>query len=218
MAGREVFPVVECYGTEVLTSENSETEINVPFYRVRGRSFTRTIFRPTEGFDLLLGQVRDEAPMYEFSPYLPLDALENRENLHQCILEYPPPENIRVIPDQFNNLGWNWYHTATVLSDYVHDVVFNNNIPFAVEGDEAFGTVTLMRQDNRWRRESWRLNAPEPMLSRECTICGDPLTYTPIDYLLGLQVCQHVFHRSCILQWVWRNSATPSCPICRSLI
>ncbi|CAN6875045.1 unnamed protein product [Brassica oleracea] len=187
MAGREVFPVVECYGTEVLTSENSETEINVPFYRVRGRSFTRTIFRPTEGFDLLLGQVRDEAPMYEFSPYLPLDALENRENLHQCILEYPPPENIRVIPDQFNNLGWNWYHTATVLSDYVHDVVFNNNIPFAVEGDEAFGTVTLMRQDNRWRRESWRLNAPEPMLSRECTICGDPLTYTPIDYLLGLQ-------------------------------
>ena len=75
-----------------------------------------------------------------------MHAMENRDFIRQFIAEYPPPENIGFIPDQFNNLGWNWHNTAIVLSDYVDDTYFNGVSPFGVECDEAFGTITLMER------------------------------------------------------------------------
>ncbi|KAJ0243931.1 hypothetical protein HA466_0199120 [Hirschfeldia incana] len=220
MAARDFFNVVECYGTDFLGNENLGIDIDQPFYRVRGKSFDRMIYRPIGSMDVLLGQSRDDdEEMYEFFSFLPVEAMQNRDLLLQSIAEFPPPAHIRVIPEQFDNLGWNWNNFATILADYVDNA---NNLdgvnPFGVEGVEAFGTITLIREDNRWRDEDWRQNPPGQIAFTECNICGDHIVDTPINDLLGLNCCQHVFHRSCILPWVWRNHANPSCPICNSLI
>ncbi|CAN6867006.1 unnamed protein product [Brassica oleracea] len=152
-----MFHVVSCYGTDLIKYEDLECEISMHFYRVRVRSFTRRIYGSlgrmdkTKSFFLLCILIPGcwlhcKKIMYEFSSFLPMHAMENRDFIRQFIAEYPPPENIGFIPDQFNNLGWNWHNTAIVLSDYVDDTYFNGVSPFGVECDEAFGTITLMER------------------------------------------------------------------------
>lgn len=207
MAWRDISHVVECYGTDVSSNNDLEMDITLPGYQVTGISFTRTIHRPIEGIDVLLGQMREDEEMFDFFAHLPVHAMTNRASLRHCIAEYPPTENRRIIPHQFDALDWNWNDTATVLSNYVDDTHFNNFIPFIVEGNEAFGTIQLLREDNRWVNEEWRENPHVALVFTECCICLDDITDTPVNDLLGLQCCQHVFHGTCILNWVWKNYA-----------
>ena len=59
MAWRDITHVVECYGTDVSYNNDLEMDITLPGYQVTGISFTRTIRRPIEGTDVLLGQMRE---------------------------------------------------------------------------------------------------------------------------------------------------------------
>ena len=46
-------------------------DITLPGYQVTGISFTRTIHRPIEGIDVLLGQMREDEEMFDFFAHLP---------------------------------------------------------------------------------------------------------------------------------------------------
>ncbi|CAH8379826.1 unnamed protein product [Eruca vesicaria subsp. sativa] len=210
----EISHVVEFYGINVHTNNDSDMYVTLPGYRVTGSSFTRMIYRPIDGMDVLLSQLRDQEEMYVTHRHA--QARTNRESFRQSIAEYPPAA--RIVPHPFDALAWNWNDTATALSDYVDDSHFNNLTPFVVEGDEAFGTVCLYRQANGWRSGSWLQNPAETLVFRACCICLDDITDTPVSGLLGLQCCQHVFHRACILNWVWKHLDLPSCPACTRLI
>ncbi|KAG5377399.1 hypothetical protein IGI04_041995 [Brassica rapa subsp. trilocularis] len=61
-----MFHVVECYGTDLIKYEDLECEINMSFYKVKTRSFTRRIYGSLGRMDVLHGRLRDdEEEMYD---------------------------------------------------------------------------------------------------------------------------------------------------------
>ena len=48
-------------------------------------------------------------------------------------------------------------------------------------------------------------------IEQECSIC---LESNEKDNCFGKLPCNHIFHITCILQWVYKNNKT--CPICRT--
>ncbi|CAN7069714.1 unnamed protein product [Brassica rapa subsp. trilocularis] len=55
-----MFHVVECYGTDLIKYEDLECEINMSFYKVKTRSFTRRIYGSLGRMDVLHGRLRDD--------------------------------------------------------------------------------------------------------------------------------------------------------------
>ena len=49
--------------------------------------------------------------------------------------------------------------------------------------------------------------------TRDCSICMDILSKK--SYINSALVCGHVFHSSCIDEWLIKNKSCPTCPICR---
>lgn len=45
----------------------------------------------------------------------------------------------------------------------------------------------------------------------DCSICLDLLSKNE-DYCLKIKKCSHIFHETCIVQWLSKNT---TCPICR---
>ncbi|RID51874.1 hypothetical protein BRARA_H02511 [Brassica rapa] len=209
----EVYNCIEFYPTEVIF--NPHPRIYAPVFRVQGRSFTRLLYRPIGRPDVLVRQFREDEIRYEHVVHLTAAAMQNQNNLFQGILASPPEEDVRVIPEDFLEIA-TWENVATLLSLSVENHNLNGVTPFRLEGHEAFGVVSIMREDEAWENEDCRDVPPPPLVVSECGVCLEDISQDPIHRLLHLHCCQHVFHKSCIYRTIW--GAQPRCPTCRSVI
>lgn len=215
MAAYQQFPFMECYVTNVV-HDPAEVGVNIvlldPAYAVTGVVVQRYVHRRNVGPDILLYQeINNDVNVYDKSvSLLGHGALFSSENLRQWVAFVPPPE--RVVPDAFNNVAWTWEDDfAGSLANQVNDELFDGANPFLVEATEVFGFECVLNAANNWQYGDWRTNAPPFVVPAICAICQEDITEnTPVDNLYML-CCGHMFHRACILTWVWEHHR---CAIC----
>ncbi|KAF8106105.1 hypothetical protein N665_0147s0061 [Sinapis alba] len=211
----EVYNAIEVYPTE--TTFNPRPQLNAPVCRVWGRSFTRLLYRPIGKPDVLVNQVREDEIRYEHVFHLTAAAMQNQNSLFQGIMASPPAEDHRVIPEGFLDIA-TWENVATILSQNVDVNNLNGVTPFRLDGHEAFGEVSVMRENEGWENEDCRDDPPAPLdfPDPECGVCLHSINHAPIHSLLQLHCCQHVFHKRCLYRSIWGPQSR--CPTCRCVI
>lgn len=141
----------------------------------------------------------------------------------ECTLRIPASQNIHFIHSRLKQhvIIYNPpYSIANILSQYmsplgreikiiIHHASRNINIIEGSIRSHVLQTTILAFQQHRLQ-EPPRL-PPRQHLStgKECSICYDDIYEDDMTTL----PCAHMFHNSCIQQWLNQN---PTCPVCRN--
>lgn len=193
----ECYPF-RCFNRAELIAVGANT--NNCSLRFDGTLFTRTVYRPTTGPDVLIAQSKGVST-YECYRYIPIGAAASRFALYNAILELDP-RDVRVSAHPEWNLEWSWGNVAECVSECVEKKgIFQREQPevFFVTAEEAFGTLSIMRESPT----GWIHIDPLPPIDEipECIICTDSMNDND-----SIQLpCRHVFHRKCFFPALWED-------------
>lgn len=213
----QISKIVELYPVKLFNLDKMKTDptIDVSYCHlgIKGRRFTRTIYRPPTGPDLLLAQSK-EAYTYNYYRQLPIAATFSRLSLYNIVLQNEAHiTDERLLDDRNSNPGWSWRNVAEGVSRHIDEKGFflegKEPEPFYLWAQEAFGTLTIL--DGRWNH----IADPETAHSEEttqCYICYDEDKMTDEDSIM--LHCQHVFHKHCLFPTLWKKPKM-KCAVCK---
>ncbi|KAL0736588.1 hypothetical protein Bca4012_012798 [Brassica carinata] len=218
--GLEESKIVEVYPKRIISTE----AVTEPYFKVKGREFTRTLYVQGGRPDIFMSQAVEPSVTYIHERNLPRQAINSRSQLQDAIYECPSS----WLYDKADSMtDENWLDVAKVFSGYAQDMsVLESAAAFGVKGDHAFGTVLIMRDrsageewvSDRWDRPGESINLSVPCTT--CTMCQQAHTFQQ-DHNTSLVValnCGHIFHKSCAYPWIWsttvHNHNQAHCPTC----
>lgn len=211
--------IVEVYPKKIISTE----VVTEPYFKVKGREFSRTLYVQRGRPDILVSQVVEPAVTYIHESNLPRQAINSRSQLQDAIYECPPPRRLQEVDSMTDEI---WLDVAKVFSGYAQDMSVLESAAFGVKGDHAFGTVLVMRdrtagggwEAGRWDRPGESINLSIPCTT--CTMCQQAHTFQQDDNtsLVVALHCGHIFHKSCAYPWIWsttvHNHNQAHCPTC----
>ncbi|KAF8116879.1 hypothetical protein N665_0014s0139 [Sinapis alba] len=219
------------YNTNEMRRRNQRTSAVV----VEGKEFTRTLFRTNaDGPDILVDQAvaRDRTFYYN----LRLPVIQSRAALHQFISgsASAQQELDRVTPERrvHNSLvnEWSWSRVTNNIFRYVANSVDLSTLTaadrFACYCNEAFGELIILDEEvyhpSQVIPTFEGMDQPCPLCDRNYTLDYAPMLAhynDPYANYLRFFCCSRVFHRRCILPWLWMEGeqhfrTSSSCPVC----
>ena len=213
--------ILEVYPRKIIRNE----AVREPYFEVRGKEFTRTLFIQRGRPDVLVDQVIKPGVPYMLQSELPQHAINSRSQLQDAIYQSPPSW---LGDDEVDDpmTDENWLDVAKVFSEFAQAIGVLGSVPFGLKGDHAFGTVVIMRDRSvggEWEAGRWDLPGVSINLSipcTTCTMCEQAHTFEQ-DHNTSLVValpCGHIFHKSCVYPWIWsttvHNQNWALCPTC----
>ncbi|XP_010491250.1 PREDICTED: uncharacterized protein LOC104768873 [Camelina sativa] len=209
--------LVEFYPTSIRnSSELRNRGKSVGEIKITGVPFTRIVFHPNQGTDILLDQFVDveRRPAYVRSLTLPRSAMASSQALSQFVLANPPPSSER-------RLNWGWNTIAAGIADCVDNsqhVVMSPDDIMELHGQEAFGKVYFLKESDGWESP---LGINED-IDDVCYLCPDHYYFythaacDPTSPFIRLACAHgHGYHKRCILPYLWRmKPAKIPCPSC----
>ncbi|KAG2333132.1 hypothetical protein Bca52824_004312 [Brassica carinata] len=219
-----------CYNAAEMRTRNQNSEVVV-----EGKKFTRTIFRPNDGPDILVNQVVQSGRTFYYK--LPLPVIRSAggfrrfisdSELAQEALDSVTPQ--RLVHNSLEN-EWSWARVTNNICRYVSTSIdLRARDRFGCYCDEAFGELFIM-DEGAYNTGQEIPQFEEMGVDDHCPLCPKNyyLSYAPrahyndpyADYL-GFFCCPTLFHRRCILPWLWIEKeehfwTSSSCPPHRPL-
>ncbi|RID69237.1 hypothetical protein BRARA_C01338 [Brassica rapa] len=208
---------------------------------VEGKKFSRRLFRANDGGpDILVNQVVQSPRTFYYN--LPLPVIQSRRAFRQFISASPSAQQElnRVTPPRrvHNSLvnEWSWSSVSSHIVRHVSESIDLSTLTpadrFACYCDEAFGDLFILDEEmNNTGQEVPQFEGI--WVDEPCPLCNENylLDYAPMpahhnapypDYLRFF-CCSTVFHRRCILPWLWIKGeqhfrTSSSCPVCTNQI
>lgn len=197
-------------------------EDGVSRLKIRGKQFSREIYRPLQGHEEITGQTNFndvEDYLYRFNLTMPHNAMDSQETLLQAIIALAPADRAYVAETEAYTFGprmMTWQNVAQVLVGRVPVDSFGG-MPCVILAEEIFGHIRVRSEANRWITRD--LGAVPIKPDMWCAICKTDVTDTPAEELTRFNVCAHVFHKACIYHSIGNlNFDTVICPVCASPI
>ncbi|KAJ0241458.1 hypothetical protein HA466_0218570 [Hirschfeldia incana] len=186
-------------------------EDGVSCLEIKGTGFTREIYRPLQGHEDITRQTnfnRDGDLLYEVKQTLPHNAMESEETLLQAIIERAPTKRANMA-ESYGHLMMTWENLAREIVRRVSRNGFGK--PWVIRAEERFATLRTRAGTNRWIvRDCAAVPTVPEML---CPVCKMDVTDTPAEELTGFHICKHVYHKTCIYQFLGYGN-TVFCPAC----
>ncbi|CAA7025884.1 unnamed protein product [Microthlaspi erraticum] len=204
--------------------QNGRTEIHT---RIKALDSSSTVSRwknlerkKSGAIDILISQVKEPPPFcYEFSSTLWKDYMFSRHKFIEGLsIYYRPAPNQRNIDGDFISVSGRltWDQIVSKMADSLGETYFRSRqyIPMVVTADEGFCTTKIRRPENNWQTGRFRGNHNDEYYGC-CGRCGEDMQNTTLELLIRLQGCRHVFHKTCLYDWMWGHK---KCPICEAYI
>ncbi|KAJ4883488.1 RING-type domain-containing protein [Raphanus sativus] len=101
--------IVEVYPKKIISTE----VVTEPYFKVKGREFSRTLYVQRGRPDILVSQVVEPAVTYIHESNLPQQAINSRSQLQDAIYECPPPRRLQEVDSMTDEI---WLDVAKVFS------------------------------------------------------------------------------------------------------
>ncbi|KAG2333141.1 hypothetical protein Bca4012_017219 [Brassica carinata] len=227
---------IEIYGTKI--DPNRPNPLGC-YIGVDARLFRRLIYREPNHPELLVEQVVYGRRRREIlNRHLPHRAKHGPAELGEEIILNAPhlghPENVLLsgpsVTFLVNDVNWN--NVAQTLSTYAEDSdAFPSNgrrTLYELRADVACGAVKVMTPELGWIKSHFQVPVGN-VHDTSCLCCRGSYNFQDPNHIHQVieLPCRHVFHKTCIYQWMWTNQSINNrdnnngycyCPTCRTFI